>query len=206
MNYKDFNDNELLSYIKENSEEANELLYDKYRPLIEKNARRLKKYCGNTGIELNDLVQEGMIGLSKAINTFNDSKETSFYTYAKTCIERTQITFVVGSHRKKHSILNESMPFEVFDDDKEDMKYVEVFLADNSYNPESVITDEENLTDFKSKLLDMLTPFEHEVLQLKSSGFDYKEIADMLEKDKKQVDNAIQRIRSKLKNAINSNK
>jgi len=88
MNYKDYNDYELINYIRENSEEANEILFEKYKPMIVNLATKMVNYSPNLGLEINDLIQEGMLGLNTAINSFDENDETSFYTYAKTCIER----------------------------------------------------------------------------------------------------------------------
>ena len=198
MNYRDYNDYELLSSIND-SEESTELIYKKYKPLIEKNAKRFLKYSKYTGLEINDLIQEGYIGLNRAIKSFNDTKETSFYTYAKTLIERKQISSLIGSNRLKHKFLNESVPLDVTvgEDDNIDLKDL---IGDNKTNPESVLTDIEEINDLIEKINDVLTDFERQVFHLKIAGFDYMEIADLLEKEPKQIDNAIQRIKSKIKN------
>ena len=83
MDYRDYNDNEILSYIYENNEEANEILYKKYEPLITSIATRLFKYCKATGLELNDLIQEGMIALNNAINHYDESKDILFLWYQR---------------------------------------------------------------------------------------------------------------------------
>lgn len=203
MNYKDVNDYELVYYVRDNNEEASAILYDKYKPLIEKNARKLLKYCNYNGLELNDLIQEGMLGLSKAIESFSESKEASFYTYAKTCVERRQLTAIIASQRQKHKLLNESVSFEAYDDDATSVKTVDAMLVDNSYNPESIMFDYENSTELMEKVSRVLTNFELQVFELKISGFTYIEISEILDKDKKQIDNAIQRIKFKIKDALN---
>ena len=202
MDYRELNDFELVSYVRENSEEANELLYDKYKPLIEKNARRLLKYCNYNGLELNDLIQEGMLGLSRAIDTFNDSKEASFYTYAKTCIERKQLSAIIASQRQKHKLLNESVSFEMYDKEETEIKTVDSWLVDNSYNPETVMFDYENSHELIKKIGKILTDFELQVFELKLAGFSYIEISEILDKDKKQIDNAIQRIKAKIRDSL----
>lgn len=202
MDYRELNDFELVSYVRDNSEEANEILYDKYKPLIEKNARRLLKYCSYNGLELNDLIQEGMLGLSRAIDTFNESKETSFYTYAKTCIERKQLSAIIASQRQKHKLLNESVSFEMYDKEETEIKTVDSWLIDNSYNPETVVFDYENSHELREKIEKILTEFEMQVFELKLAGFTYVEISEILDKDKKQIDNAIQRIKTKIKDSL----
>ena len=97
MEYKDYNDNELLWYVAEKNEAALDILYKKYEPFIINFAKKMFEYCKNSGLEMNDLVQEGMLGLNDAITKFNDQKNVTFYTFAKSCIERKIISCVVSS-------------------------------------------------------------------------------------------------------------
>ena len=196
MNYRDYNDYELLSYVSEKNEEASEVLFEKYRPLILATANRLFCYCKNTGLELNDLVQEGMLGLNLAMNSFDEEKDASFYTYAKTCIERKIITQVVASRRLKHKVLNDSLSLENTDDNNSDYVYD---ITDNSYNPEEILFNSENQKNLVTQVSKLLTDFEAQVFELKMNDFDYKEIAEILDKDIKSIDNALQRIKVKLK-------
>ena len=120
----------------------------------------------------------------------------------KTCIERNQISALIGSQRLKHKFLNESIPFELYDKDQETIDISDL-IVDNSNNPESIITDIENSLTLIEKINSVLTDFEKQVFNLKATGFNYIEIAELLEKDRKQVDNAIQRIKNKIKDLIN---
>lgn len=201
MQYKDYNDYELLSYVKECSEEANEILFEKYRPLIVNMASKMIKYSTNLGLEVNDLIQEGMLGFNMAINTFNENEEASFFTYAKTCIERKMLSMVISAKRQKHKILNESMSFEIYNDD-DDINTLQAITADNSYNPENIIVQTEDEKRLVEKIIDELTPLEQSVFELKISGFKYREIADILDKNLKVIDNALNRIKTKIKNLI----
>lgn len=198
MNYRDYNDYELLSYVSEKNEEASEVLFEKYRPLILATANRMLGYCKNTGLELNDLIQEGMLGLNLAMNSFDEEKDTSFYTYAKMCIERKIISQVVASRRLKHKVLNDSLSLENTDENNTDYVY-DKSLTDNSYNPEEILFNGENEKDLVKEVSDILTDFEAQVFELKINGFDYKEIAEILDKDIKAIDNALQRIKVKIK-------
>lgn len=198
MNYKDYNDFELLSYVSENNEEASEVLFEKYHPLINATANRLFCYCKNTGLEINDLTQEGMLGLNLAITSFDNDKEASFYTYAKKCIERKMISLVVGARRLKHKFLNESLSLELSDEETKTY-IVEKNLEDNSYNPEEILLNTESVEELIKEVSSTLTDFEVQVFELKLNGFEYKEIAEILDKDTKSIDNALQRIKSKIK-------
>ncbi len=194
MSYSDMNDYELLYYINENNEEANNIIIKKYEPLINSMASRMIKSCQYLGLEKSDLIQEGMIGLNHAIGYFNEQKDITFYTYAKTCIERKLISTIVAAKRLKHKTLNESISFDSNDDGTLDF-----LLKDESSNPEKIVVDEEINNEKIELVKNKLTDLENQVFDLMLSYFNYKEIAQMLDKEPKQIDNAIQRIKSKVK-------
>lgn len=199
--YKDYNDYELLNYILEKNEEANDILFKKYEPLIKKTAYKMMSYLDNTGIEISDVIQEGMLGLSSAIENFSEVKDTLFYTYAKKCIERKMIDLVISSRRLKHKVLNNSIPIEFNDEEGE--KNLEYLFKDESENPETLLLDDEYKEELLKKVKEVLTDLEFQVFELKLNGFEYKEIATILDKDVKTIDNALQRIKTKLKKIIN---
>lgn len=201
MDGKIENDYELLSYIQEHSEEAMELLIQKYRPLVVSAAGRLYRYCKNNGVELSDLIQEGMLGLNQAIMNYDQNRDAGFATYAKTCVERSVISFALSTQRLKNKILNESISFE-FSNSEEENFTLDKFLLDNTFNPEEVVMDHDWETRALETVSKNLTDFEKQVFDLKLSGFGYREIADILERDPKAIDNAIQRIRTKVKDYI----
>ena len=193
MNYKDFNDYELLDHIYSCDEDANEIMIYKYRPLTINLAKKLIKYC-NGGIDLNDLIQEGLVGLNEAINTFREDKETNFGTYARLCIERRMYSVVKSTRTYKNKILNESISLEYEDDVN-----IDRFLIDNSNNPSDMLEENAYQEEILNKLNEQLTDMEKQVFELKKNYFNYKEIADILDKEPKVVDNTIQRIKTKLK-------
>ena len=201
MDYKDYNDYELLNYIAENNEEATNIMYKKYEPLIEGLAKKIIKYNKIAGIDVNDLIQEGMLALSKAIDRFDQNDETLFYTYAKTCIERRMFSVIKSNNRLKRKILNDSISIEATYtlNDMNDIEYL--FKSDVS-NPENILVSEEKVQDLKDRAEDVLTNFEMQVFELKLNDFTYTEIADILNRDIKSVDNAIQRIKLKLKKEL----
>ena len=204
MNYKDFNVYELVSQITEN-EEATDILFEKYRPLIYSTAKRLYAENNPSGLDLNDLVQEGMIGFSVALSTYNEHKDTLFFTYAKKCIETKIISAVVGANRKKHTILNTSISMEAIDGD--DVKAsLDKFIGDNESNPESIIIDREDVNLLVKRLEEEFTDFECQVFDLRKNGFTYREIAEVLDTDPKKIDNALQRIKHKVKNYLDNHK
>ena len=197
MDYKDYNDYELLSYIKENNEEANNIIIKKYEPLINKIAIKMLQYCKNNGLEKSDLVQEGMIGLNHAIDRYQERENILFYTYAKTCIERKIISVVIGANRIKNKILNESISY----DDEENLLLK--FVKSNTPSPEEEVLNLELEETLLKKIKKVLTDLEQQVFELLISGFKYKEIAEILDKDQKSIDNAKERIKAKIKKVLN---
>ncbi len=198
MNYKEYNDYELLSYVSENHEDASNILYQKYQPFIEKLAYKLYPYVKYAGLEINDLIQEGLMGLMNAIDHFKEQKDTTFYTFAITCIKHKMISTVVATKRLKNRILNESIPIDAVADGGESYS-LEYLFGDDTTNPETVLMNHEYENQMIGIAKDKLTAFESMVFDLKMSGFEYKEISEILDKEPKAVDNALQRIRSKLK-------
>lgn len=197
MEYRDYNDYELLSYITDSNEEANNIMIEKYQPLIHSISNKMFKFTKNTSLELNDLIQEGNIGLTYAINTFEEQKEACFYTYAKTCIERKMISTIISSKRKKHQILNDSVSYDQFEDPSYN------FLKDNFSDPLKVLINSSEEQRLEDKIKCKLTSLEKQVFELMITGIGYKEIALILNKNIKAIDNAIQRIRNKARMVIN---
>ena len=196
MNYKEFNDYEVLDQVYSCNEDANEILLYKYRPLIINVAKKFIPYSQG-GVDLNDLIQEGMLGLNEAINSFREDKEANFGTYARICIRRRIVSLIKSTRAQKNMILNESVSIE-----DEDVNLFDRFLVDNSFEPSSMVEDYDYQQHLIKKLNEKLTDYESQVFELKKDGFDYKEIADILEKEPKAIDNTIQRIKIKLKSII----
>ncbi|MCI9110334.1 MAG: sigma-70 family RNA polymerase sigma factor [Bacilli bacterium] len=203
MNYRDLNDYELVSKVAEN-EEITDILFEKYMPLIRNVVKRLYDENQNSGLDFNDLVQEGMIGFSKAINTYNEHKDTLFFTYARKCIEHGIITSIINANRKKHSVLNNSLSMEAPNKDEDDS--IEKFISDKMSDPEAILLDFENVNILTKNLKQELTSFEEQVFDLRKSGFTYREIAEVLNVEPKRVDNALQRMKNKVKEYIENNK
>ena len=196
MDYKDYNDYELLNYIAEGNEEANNIIIKKYEPLINKIAVRMLSYCKNNGLDLNDLIQEGMIGLNHAIERYQERENALFYTYAKTCIERKMISVIICANKSKNKILNESVSY----DDDENLLIN--FIKSNLPSPEEEVLNLELEEDLLNKIKVVLTDLEQQVFELIISGFKYKEIAEILDKDQKSIDNAKERIKAKIKKIL----
>ena len=196
MDYQDLNDYELLHYVSENIEEANDIVMNKYYPLVVSIVNKLEKHIDNCGLDRNDLIQEGMVGLSHAVDTFSEHEDTVFYTYAKNCVERRVISAIVSAHRKKHKILNESISYDdpIIVNDR--------LLKDSISDPLNIILSTDNEAKIESKLRAKLTPFETEIFELMIAGCSNKEMTEIFNIEYKQVDNAVQRIRGKAKDIL----
>lgn len=201
--YEELNDYELVSVAQELNEDAINLLHEKYQPLINKKCRKYMKYLHNKGIEFSDLIQECTIGFEEAIHNFNPNDDVSFYTFANVCMDRQLMSELTKQNRDKYKFLNEAVPLETIDED-EDTNLID-FIQDNSKNPELGLLSNEEFKELYSSISHELTDLEECVFKLKLQGFGYKEIADILDKDEKSIDNAIQRIKVKIKSLMTKN-
>lgn len=200
-NYKEYNDYELIYLIREGNEEANNILYKKYKPVIELKARKYYRSALNKGLDYNDLVQEGMIGLSEALRDFNNYKDVKLSTFASLCIERQISTAVTKASRKKHMVLNESISYDFINDD-DDKPLIDYLAEEKEGNPLEYFVDREEWNETFEKIRNELTDFEYQVLELKINNFNYNEIATILDKTPKSIDNALQRIKRKAKSIL----
>ena len=197
--YKDHNDYELLYLVSENNEDANEIFFDKYKSIVELKAKKLYPYVMNKGYELNDLIQEGMIGLSQAINDYKEQKNVQFSTFASICIERQIMTFVRDFNRQKHKILNYSLSIDSTID-KKGRPLMEIAFDEKNRNPEDSLIELDEEVEMLDKIKSVLTDKEYEVFELRLQGFSYQEMALLLNTTRKSIDGTISRIKSKISN------
>lgn len=199
MNYTLLKDEEIITYIRNNQSDATEYLLKKYSPLVKKSIRTLYLI----GADTEDLLQEGMIGLFKAIQSYQDNSQASFYTFAKLCIDRQIYSAIKASNRKKHIPLNSYISF-YSKINEDEIELIDNLEAGSDSNPEQIILDRENTMDIEEILDSHLSKLEKEVLSLYLNGKSYTDIATELEKTPKSIDNAIQRIRDKVKRSYNN--
>ncbi len=197
MDYKNINDNELIILAREKNEDAINILYNKYKPLITKKCSNYFKYVKDKGIEFNDLTQECLIGFEESIRNYNPNADTLFYTFTSICMDRQIITLIKKVNRDKNRFLNEAISIESCLEDNNNLLDR---IEDNSYNPEVGIMGDAEYQELYDKIIKVLTNFEECVFNLKLQGFDYDEISSILDKDTKSVYNAIGRIKDKIKN------
>ena len=195
-NLKDMSDEELVKLIKEdNNKEALEFLLSKYKDLVN---MKVGKYF-IIGAEREDMVQEGMIGLYKAVQNFEDDKQSSFKSFANMCVERQMITAIKTSNRQKHMPLNSYLSLNVSAGDDEDngKDLMDIFDANLIEDPLDTITKKEYYKNIEVTIDKSLSDFEKQVLKRFINGESYEQIATKLDTPVKSVDNAIQRIRKK---------
>ena len=194
-------DNELVTSARNGDEEALECLFNKYRDLVN---MKVSKYF-IIGAEREDIVQEGMIGLYKAVKNYEDDKQNSFKSFANLCIERQLITAIKTSNRQKHMPLNSSLSLNTpAYENEEDVSLIEMFNSKTAEDPLDTITKKEYYELVGNKIDEHLSDFEKKVLTRFAAGESYVKIAEKLDSPVKSIDNAIQRIRKKAsKNIIN---
>ena len=200
MDYKELNDNELVYLCYENNEEAATLLIDKYRNCIFKTFKEYQKEYDIRGVEMADLYQEGLIGLIHAIKTFDENKDVTFYTYANTCIKNSIVSAMRHTFRKKNNILNNSYSLDNLVDDT-DYNYYEL-LKDEKSDPSELILDQEETNDTIDKIRSKLSDSEKEIFELRLKGLTNSEISQLLDKDKKTIENTMYRINKKYKELL----
>ena len=195
-NYQKLTDEEIILQIKNGDEKALTFLLDKYKDLVN---MKVGKYF-LIGAEKEDIVQEGMICLYKAIKNFDKSKQNTFKTFANMCIERQLITAIKTSNRQKHMPLNSylSLNTSAYDnDDENSVELMDTFNNDSVEDPLETIMKKEYYEQVQKSMDESLSKFEKQVLDRFIKGESYNIIAQKLNSPIKSVDNAIQRIRKK---------
>ncbi|MCI5740349.1 MAG: RNA polymerase sporulation sigma factor SigH [Lachnospiraceae bacterium] len=188
-------DEELIRQMRAGDKEIVDYLMVKYKNLVRKKANAFFLI----GADNDDLIQEGMIGLFKAIRDYQEEKEVSFYHFAELCISRQMYTAMEASQRKKHAPLNSYVSLYEETNEEGKMPLSEVLQSLTDGNPEDLVIDRENVLAFQEKINERLSKMERQVLVLTLQGLDYQQIAEIMEKPAKSIDNALQRIKGKLR-------
>jgi RNA polymerase sporulation-specific sigma factor len=189
---------EIIHFSTESTEQmyATDLLMERYKELVRSKARTYFLI----GADRDDVVQEGMIGLYKAIKDYKFDKDSSFRSFAQLCIVRQILSAIRVSSRLKHLPLNEyiSLDRSVNDEDGKETTMMELLPDPNSLTPEEILTGIEERRRLDEKIEGLLSSMEKRVLQLFLEGLDYMQIAEKLGKKPKSVDNALQRVKQKI--------
>ena len=193
-NYTQMTDEKLIENVKQEDQTALNCLIERYNDLVTMKANKFFM----VGAEKEDMIQEGMIGLYKAIKSFDTEKQNSFKTFANMCVERQLITAVKNSNRQKHIPLNSSVSLNsAAYEDNEDMDKMDVLDIKIMNDPSDIIADREYFENMESKIKENLSSFELQVVKEYEKGKSYAAIAEKLNAKVKSVDTAIQRIRKK---------
>ena len=198
-------DEELICRFRDGEEAIMDYIMKKYKNLVRKNAQNM--YI--LGAEEQDLIQEGMIGLFNAIKDYDSGRDASFFTFADLCISRRMYNAIKASKREKHTPLNNYVSLYGDNDDKNSegkSGVIELLLAGEISNPENLLIDRENVERIENLVEQELSNFEKQVFDLYITGMKYGQIAKVLGKDEKSTDNALQRIKNKLKKALQKEK
>ena len=192
MDYTAESDKQLLNLVLNGDREAEEVLVERYMRLVRTCARPLFLAGGDNG----DLVQEGMLGLLSAIRQFDPNDGTSFRTFAEHCIRMRLYSAIKSASRLKHLPLNNGVSLEQLSEDSpmQLSAIPDVLRCD----PEELVLARERTEELYSELAQCLSKLEKQVLDLYLDGLSYREIASLLGKEEKAIDNAVQRIRRKL--------
>lgn len=196
--YDGFSDEELLARLQE-TEDAGiiEYLLNKYKNLVKSKAASMLIL----GADTDDLIQEGMIGLFKAVRDYDSGRDASFFTFADLCVSRQMYTAITAARRQKHMPLNSYISLYGNSDEHEESgkPSIEETISDNQDNPETIIIDRENVEAIEHWIDEELSDFERQCIELYLTGMNYMEIAKVLNKDEKSTDNALNRAKNKLK-------
>lgn len=193
--YVSLTDEELIALLRDGDKPAEEALYERYKQVVRSKARTYFLI----GADREDIIQEGMIGLYKAVCDYQFDKKTSFRAFAELCITRQIITAIKSATRKKHMPLNTyvSLNRSVYEGESE-RPLIDVLSSAQISDPEDVLISHENYAAIAESIEHSLSKLEHDALGLYLQGYSYQQIADALKKSTKSVDNAIQRVKKKL--------
>lgn len=198
MEFEKMSENDIINLAQKRENVAMEYLLEKYKPLVRQKTRKLFLIDGDK----DDLIQEGMIGLFKAVRDYQVGKDAAFRTFADLCISRQLYSAIKKSNRLKNQPLNSYVS--IYSDEFSDAdelagdRTVISSGSDNIANPEAIMIDRENAIDMQNKMFDKLSKMEREVLKRYLEGMTYQEIAADMEKSPKSIDNALQRIKGKI--------
>lgn len=205
MAYENVTDEELILRLRDGESNITDFIMDKYKNLVRSKAKTM--YI--LGADTEDLIQEGMIGLFKAIRDYDSGRDASFFTFADLCVSRQMYTAVQASRRAKHAPLNSYISLystgNISDAEREEGEETQLVNAIASHvdlNPENMLIDKENVENLEKMIEKELSALEKEVLDLYMIGMSYSQIAKVLGRDEKSTDNALQRIKMKIRKYI----
>ncbi len=198
-NFEQESDEALIDRLRDGENSIMDYIMDKYKNLVRSKAKSM--YI--LGADTEDLIQEGMIGLFKAVRDYDCGRDASFYTFAELCISRQMYTAVQASQRKKHWPLNSYISLSGEGKEQDNVSELVGILATGQNNdPESIFLDKERTEYLETQIEKELSAFEKQVLDLYLTGMTYSQVAKVLGRDEKSTDNALQRVKAKIKKIL----
>lgn len=196
----EYPDNELVNFVCENSEEARDMLFEKYEYIVDIIYNKYRKSAYALSVDMKELRQEALLGFSDALVKFNQDKDANLSTFITLCVERKVRNYIRKADTQKNRIIKETYSLDqpVTGADST----LQEFIGDNSKDPQVTLETEENLEALKQKIDTVLSPLEKEVYKLLVNDFSYDDIASILKINQKQVYNTVGRIRDKIKDII----
>ena len=200
--YTKLNDEELIEAWRDGDEAAMNALLIRYKPLVRRRAKTMFLIGGDS----EDLIQEGMIGLYQAMGDYNEERDSRFRIFADICVSRKMYTAIEASQRQKNIPLNSyiSLYEEIPGDNENKITLQEILTREDDRTPEEILVDSDDVKRLQKILEKELSDFEKDVLNLHLAGHGYVQVADLLEKSPKSIDNALQRIKTKVRDAYSS--
>lgn len=199
--YDRYTDEELIDRLRGGEEAITDYICDKYKNLVRSKAKSMYILGGDN----EDLIQEGMVGLFKAVRDYDCGRDASFFTFADLCISRQMYTAVQASKRQKHLPLNTYISLyggARQQEDREEPDLLEALADRKELNPEEMFIDKERVEYLEAVIDRELSPFEKQVLDLYMTGMSYSQIAKVLGRDEKSTDNALKRIKGKVRKLL----
>ena len=196
-------DQELIQALRDGDSKAIDVIIERYKELVRKKAGSMFIL----GADKEDLIQEGMIGLFKAVRDYDPGRDASFMTFADLCVSRQMYKAVEAGNRKKHAPLNSYIS--IYEDGSgassgqgEGANILEMILSETGRSPEDMLIDREQTENLEQKIYDNLSDLERKVLNLRLTGLAYTDIARILGRDEKSTDNALSRIKVKVRKIL----
>ena len=201
MTYETMSDEELIQSLRDGDGQVIDYIIENYKDLV----RRKAGSMFILGADKEDLIQEGMIGLYKAVRDYDTGRDASFATFADLCVSRQMYKAVEAQNRKKHAPLNSYVS--IYEDDAAKGEegsggISQMLLAEAGLSPEDVVIDKEQAENLEKKIYEGLSDLERQVLNLRLTGIEYTDIAKILGRDAKSTDNALSRIKVKVRKML----
>ena len=200
MDYEEYNDHELIMLISENNDDARNIIYEKYHYIIDIIFKKYYKRALALAVEPSDLFQDALLGFTDAINRYKEEDQASFATFATMCVDRRIKTTLRNAQTIKNKIASDTVSLEYEYDDFLTLK--DMIKDDRLVDPLDEVTDQEYYQELNNRIIKELSDNEKQVYQLMKESYNYTEIAKILNKEPKQVDNTIQRIKNKIKTLL----